>query len=419
MNVVRNYLFFIEKKFSIHYSLKVSHYNLNQHLLITLNSTKLDESDFILLATKLLEINLKQSSDFLYLYPYIKHQYLLQNYSNVIASIADLYRKHERLLGTNLVQKVLNKIPFLISDPKENNSRRFYETLYAYALESLIKKENNYSTFTELNEIYKQKKTGDTTTKDLLAITNFEEAEQLILSFEMLNNTIGVPLKKASATYNTKDRLREKSGTVFSTNPGIMNPNAPNFLDNQIPVREIKKMNIDRKKIKGYSISTPQIPFVGSLSGSTFSLITILAHYIDKHMADCNLETKINTIIKLWVSTYIKQRYHSYRELIDVFREPHIQTIFSAANIQLHYEMYSNTDKEFNLAQNYALVTNTKYIMHQELLKKKPHQPIGISLVSNSNTLFCSYSFLSSDKKKQISIFTDEQNIKKITVGCN
>lgn len=71
-----------------------------------------------------------------------------------------------------------------------------------------------------------------------------------------------------------------------------MKPNSPNFLDNTVPIKKIDKIVIDEKKAAGYSKSNPQVPFVASLSGTTYSLVVVLQKYMEKHKADPNLEKK-------------------------------------------------------------------------------------------------------------------------------
>lgn len=344
----------------------MSNLKKNQPLLMVLNSPKLDTSDLILLTTKILEDNLDESPELLEAYSYIQKQYLIQDYDSALIHIAGLYTNYEPQLGTKIVHNVLSKLTVLSNHPQENNSRRFYETTYANTLEALIKEEDDYAIFTKLNDIYNQYK-PEYAAEGLPSINNFEEAKELILSFWIFNDTVEIPLKMASKTYHQKDRSRENSGTVFTTNPGIMRPNAPNFFDNQTLIKKIEKINIDSKKTEGYSTQNPQVPFVASFSGTTFSLVVLLSHYIEHYKTQSNLEAEINRIIRLWVCIYIKEGYHSYRELIDVLREPNIQAIFSKAGIQLDYAISNVTKNAFHLAQDYALLINTKTMLHKEL----------------------------------------------------
>ena len=62
-----------------------------------------------------------------------------------------------------------------------------------------------------------------------------------------------------------------------------MKPNSPNFADNVVPIKIIDKIAMDDRKSHGYSKTNTQVPFVASLSGTTFSFIVVLQKYIENH----------------------------------------------------------------------------------------------------------------------------------------
>lgn len=342
---------------------------MEQRLLLALEYPKLDESDFILLTIKLLENKLPNTEDFLAFVTQIQKQYLEQEYPVVIENILNLCRKNEAILGTDLVQHLVTTASHLKSVPQDNESRRFYETLYAEHLEFRLKEDFDCSIFDELNQAYNAVR-PEYTVNELIKINTFDEARKLILAFVMLNDNVELELKAQSKTYQKKDRSREELGQVFTANPGIMKPNSPNFADNVIPFKKIDKIVIDDKKQGGYSKTNNHVPFVASLSGTTYSLVVVLQKYIDTHKTDPNLEKKINNIVMLWISAYIKDGYHSYKEVIDIFKEPHIQSIFTQANIQLDYAIIDDTKDEFHKAQEYVQAIALKSMMHQELVQK-------------------------------------------------
>lgn len=346
----------------------MSYAKIEKNLLSALKSPKLDESDFILLSARLLEKKLGTIDGVNDLLQQIRAQYLVQDYKGALDNISSLYLKHQSILGDSVVKSLEDARAQLKSDPNDNESRRFYETLYAAHLDLLLKSETDFSMFDELKDSYNAIK-PEYALEITNTVSNFDDARTLIMSFMMLNDNIELPLKAKSDTYKKKDRSRADLGTTLSDNPGIMKPNSPNFADNLIPTRKLERTAIDERVNDGYSKTNTQIPFVTSFSGTTFSLVVVLQNYIEKHKDDSKLEEKVNTIIKLWISAYIKDGYHSYAEIVDVLKEPKIQSIFTDAHIKLDYAIIPDTTDEFHKAQDYALGTATKFMMHQELLQ--------------------------------------------------
>ncbi|HCC3201128.1 TPA: lpg2527 family Dot/Icm T4SS effector, partial [Legionella pneumophila] len=327
----------------------MSYQKIELSISLSLDSPKLDESDFILLSVKYLEKSLGKKKEFSVFFEDIEKLYFKQNYKEAIEKILDFCKKNESLLSEQVVQRLAEVAPRLKSNPKDNESRRLYETLYADHLESVIKQESDLSVFNELRDSYNAVKPEYAVTHET-EIKTLDEAKQFILSFVMLNDNVELPLKAQSERYPKKDRSREELGNTLSANPGIMKPNSPNFTDNLVPVRDVPKIAINEKVVGGYSKTKPTTPFVASLSGTTYSLMVVLTDYIEKHKTDKDIEKKVNQIINLWISSYIKEGYHSYSEVVDVLTEPFLQSIFDKANIKLNYGVLDDTHAEFRKA---------------------------------------------------------------------
>ncbi|HAU0241045.1 TPA: lpg2527 family Dot/Icm T4SS effector [Legionella pneumophila] len=347
----------------------MSYQKIELNISLSLDSPKLDESDFILLSVKYLEKSLGKKKEFSVFFEDIEKLYFKQNYKEAIEKILDFCKKNESLLSEQVVQRLAEVAPRLKSNPKDNESRRLYETLYADHLESVIKQESDLSVFNELRDSYNAVKPEYAVTHET-EIKNLDEAKQFILSFVMLNDNVELPLKAQSARYPKKDRSREELGNTPSANPGIMKPNSPNFTDNLVPVRDVPKIAINEKVVGGYSKTKPTTPFVASLSGTTYSLMVVLTDYIEKHKTDKDIEKKVNQIINLWISSYIKEGYHSYSEVVDVLTEPFLQSIFDKANIKLNYGVLDDTHAEFRKAQDYVFGLTIRSSMHHELQER-------------------------------------------------
>ncbi|HAT1882759.1 lpg2527 family Dot/Icm T4SS effector [Legionella pneumophila] len=347
----------------------MSYQKIELSISLSLDSPKLDESDFILLSVKYLEKSLGKKREFAGFFEDIERLYFQQNYKEAIEKILDFCKKNESLLSQKVVQRLVEVAPGLKSNPKDNESRRLYETLYADHLESVIKQESDLSVFNELRDSYNAVKPEYAVTHET-EIKTLDEAKQFILSFVMLNDNVELPLKAQSERYPKKDRSREELGNTPSANPGIMKPNSPNFPDNLVPARDVPKIAINEKVVGGYSKTKPTTPFVASLSGTTYSLMVVLKDYIEKHKTDKDIEKKVNQIINLWISSYIKEGYHSYSEVVDVLTEPFIQSTFDEANIKLNYGVLDETHAEFCKAQDYVFGMTIRSAMHHELLDR-------------------------------------------------
>jgi hypothetical protein len=334
--------------------------------LITASTSRLDESDFILICSRFIEVACSANNETNIFLLDIKHLYLQQSYQEAIAKILIFCKKNESILGEGTVSQLVTSSSTLVSNPKENDSRRLYETLYANVLEDAIKQENDFSMFNELIESYQTIK-PEYAESYTPPITNAEEAKRFILSFLMLNDNVELGLKAESTLYKTKDRSRKELGTALSSNPGIMRASAPNFQDNLIPTKAVERIDIDETVADGYSQSHSTTPFLASLSGTTYSLVVVLKDYIEHHESDDHLDQKINGIVNLWIASYIQKGYHSYREIVDVLTEPIIQEIFDDAKVKLNFGVLLATDEIFQQTQDYAIACAMKRLINDEL----------------------------------------------------
>ncbi|KTC78335.1 hypothetical protein [Legionella brunensis] len=336
-------------------------------LIYALKEATLDTSDFILLATHLLEIKLPKTESSSKSIKEIQRQYLEQDYDGAIKNIIALYKAAE--IDEDLADIVTLAQSKLKDNPDDNESRRFYESLYFKALDEQNSKQTDYTMFQELAEAFNSFNKYKTKTN----IKNFKDAQTLILDVCELKDDIEMDLKNKSTKYGRKDRDRSFSERVSTQNPGIMKPSSPNFADNLTPLKQIDKTRIDESVSEGYSNTNPKVPFVASMSGTAFTLAALLRQYIEQHKNDKNLEYKVNRIVNLFISEYIKEGYHSYTEMIDVLKEPHVQSIFSSKNIRLNYGVI-DTEEVFHKAQDYALGTAQRSLLHQELTSRVKKQ---------------------------------------------
>jgi hypothetical protein len=333
--------------------------------LLNLNAENLDESSFLLIAAKLIENILGEERVANFLASF-KRLYFQQNYPEAFASLHQFCTQHEKALGAAFVQTILIKSSQVRSDPMENPSRRFFETMYAQSADNEYQQQQDFSVFEDLKKVYNEVKPGFALALQT-DVDNYEKARNLLLAFQIMNDSIELLLKGKSSVYKKKDRNRAELGSTLTSNPGIMKSTAPNFADKVVVAHEKPKITIDPNIEEGYSKNNPRTPFVASISGTTFTLMVVLTEYIKQHQKDPNLQQKLNQIVNFWNATYIKEGYHSIKELVDVFEDPHIQQFFTEANISLNFCQQNALDEAFVKAENYALALANRSVMHQEL----------------------------------------------------
>ena len=128
----------------------MSYNKIELNILLSLNSSRLDESDFILLAVKFLEKSLNKSDDLPAFLQDMQSLYFKQDYKESIEKIINFAKKNESLLSPNIIQRLIAISSNLKSSSKDNDSRRLYESLYAEHLESVIKQAKDFSMFNKL-----------------------------------------------------------------------------------------------------------------------------------------------------------------------------------------------------------------------------------------------------------------------------
>lgn len=351
----------------------------------------LDSSEFILLTAGLLEnIGLRDSSQQKELQD-IKKLYLEQNYKVAIQKLLAIC--NQNIFDRNLLTLVQNKSQTLLDRPVTNFSRRYFETEFAQALGNENRAKETYKSVGKISDfIYHETHVG------LGQVTSQETANRVISQFLRFNDNIEVELKRHSPKYKAKDRsFKEgirpdsRSETTSSRNKGIMVSSQPNFYD-RISETDLKNSVPDRFTIDnnnpGYSSAHPETPMVGSISGTTFTLVALLERYMIKNKADPNLQTDVNNIVKQFIQFYINNGYHSYTEMTDVLKEPHIQQLFKTYNVALELNLSNSAlQVSFNQAREYTLRTCLKKAMQEELvasIHKTPEQNIRLPEILNT-----------------------------------
>lgn len=345
---------------------------------------KLDSSGFILQGIQVLGYVLGPSANSAL--QSISKQYQNQDYQSAKESLVDLASDGGQKVDPEIVSLLKSKSKGLQDDPEANESRRFFETRMASHLEESLEKSGAFKSVQGLSQAMQGLGFNPG------PVTDMKSAQGVLLNVAGFNDRIELGLKKDSPKYQAKDRTErpkhdpesEDRDERLSRNPGIMKANAPNFTDsvssrdqkNRVPDRN----TLDENKTDGFSATHEEVPFVASISGTSFSLVKLLEGFMSANSQDPQLATKVNDIVKMFVATYIKMGFHSYGEMTHVLDERNIQKLFAKYNVNVDLTLPQGVlEQATKDAEDYARTTSVKSAMHEELKAKVKPTPEHVS----------------------------------------
>ncbi len=150
--------------------------------------------------------------------------------------------------------------------------------------------------------------------------------------------------EKKESIYNDKDRSKDKKDPKLkpvSRNPGIMTANQPEYRDQLLDENKIGKpvdthsIGLTKDNKPGFSAENKNVPFVNSLSGTTYGLVALLSEYMEQNKKDPKLEEDVNNIIKYNVTFRIKNGFHSYQEMHAVLNDKVVKEIFQKHGVKV------------------------------------------------------------------------------------
>lgn len=309
------------------------------------------------------------------------------NYLSSPNEIIDICNRYKSIIDTDMTNAMQKKIAQLTNDPNENHNRRFFETNLSKHLANNIQDPSVYKSIQPLATVMRnmhpsmKKKVPRT-------IRTPNDAIQTISTICQFNDNIEMGLKGDSKIYKFKDRQqKENIGTALSRNDGIMKSTTPNFYDEtsdqDITNRVVDKFRVDEEK-KGFSQTNAEIPFVNSVSGTTFTLAVLLNETIKNNTNSPTLEADVNNIVQAFMTIYVNMGFHSLGEMQRVLNEDHIQKIFLDNNISLDLSFPDQSvNASFKEAQQYTMTTCLKKATMEQLKREigeaKPITPPAIT----------------------------------------
>lgn len=333
---------------------------------VGLSSNQIDSSEYVLLAVGLIENSLNAeilsaiSQELLS----IRQDYLATDYKNAIEKIKSLAARFDAL---SLLRNPPNHF---FDHPMRNHSRRYFETVFAEHLQKDIDTNPTYPSVNKLSLFLKT--INDVGVEwDCGEVKNAQDASKVILSFIKYGDNVELELKKKSQHYQKKERIY-KGDETYSLNPGVMVSVQSNYADRLTELAYGKvadRYRLDATK-PGFSSEHKEIPLVGSVSGSTFTMVAILSWYMQAHQHDPDLQKDINNIVKEFLKEYIQNGYHSYLEMMSVLIEKPIYAVFNQNNIDVISFPNDLVESAFDATKEYAVRNVLKRRTLQEIDKE-------------------------------------------------
>ncbi len=338
-----------------------------------LKANNLDSSEYIVLSMGYLESNAAKAPKALDIIKQIRENHANGNYVYAKKLIAKVLTDYPAVATPEMATLITSRAATLKDDPDANHNRRFIETRLAEKLESSLVKTKAYASVAKLVPI--MKKMGIKTPLQNTG-QSFEEARDNILNICKLNDNIEIGLKGVVEDYSHKDRFEKSTASkdkkVASRNVGIMKAITPNFYDlitdRDMQSRIADRFKVDASKDRGFSATNASVPFINSISGTTFTLSALLTEYMREHKGDPELQTDVNNIVKTFMAVYIKQGFHSLGEMTLVLNHPNIQKLFTDNKVQLDLGFPPAVlDEVYSEADRYTKVTCNKKAMQDQL----------------------------------------------------
>ena len=362
-----------------------------------LKSHTLDSSDYILLLTAILQDKLGHDHPDLI---EVKNLFFQYQYQEAIIKLHLVCaRINLQITNPKLFKEVMDKaIGIGLKDqPFKNDSRRYFDTKIAIQMKKrLVSHDYNcMRKFSEFLDDYVPRKLGISVKCD---VQNYSQLHKVFMDMRNIadNNTTILSghdtFRAQSLLYKTKDRgnKRLEQTNIPSMVPGILRTLSP------CPQDEYVDLQIDRipdlftigTKPGGFSNSATHTPFVNSLSGSTSTLIYMLSLYIEKNNNDPDLQTDIFSIIKNYLICAVYQGYHSFYEMMPIFKDPLVIELFAKHHLVIDTSNIADEvlNEVFEYGIDYATTLGQKKTLLNAISKgitllhrPKPEEPSPLS----------------------------------------
>lgn len=355
-------------------------------LLKILESKHLDSSDFILIALDILKHKkrgLSEESDIDELIEEIKVDYMELNYPDAIKKLIEATGELEHSTIGVLLEAAAERAA-LNNRPEQAESRRYFENRLVNLQWNTLDNESHYQSLERL-ALFMSKSNADYAEKQAFSklekIQSLDGIEAVIAAMRGFGEETA-SIREKEAALRMEDKLplskfkdrgskRNTEDVGFTLNPGIIRANSPIPIDERRPRPRLGSVAdsfvIDSEIPEGYSARNVAVPFVNSLSGTTYTLAAVLQQYIEENRGSPHLQQDIDNITQAFVAFTCKSGFHSMSEMIDVIHSPEVSHVFEELGVKMHYSFYRELDDAIDDATDYLETRQSQKTVLQEL----------------------------------------------------
>lgn len=398
--------------------------SINEYNIICKNDS-LDYSEFIICTLGVLQGVIFNNADAVKDLMRIRKLYDELEYRNAISEIKEFCNKYS--INNNLKRIIIDKASRCAIPNGKNYTRRFYQNrlMQIGSHEVDLKKINkictalweiNISSLDEISNVTIVYGVRDVSDEDILYRNRLEH----------LLNLPRLKTKKEGILANPDEFDGQISDIIWSRNPGIMLSSQPNFSD-EITVHNLRNRGSDKNILPNpFNLEDKQALdiFVGSISGHAFNIVVVAENYMKKYKNDPSLSSDVNHFLRVLIMSYVHHGYHSYMEMVTVFKNPLIEKMFAAYNVTLDFnwdpkiieqamkdtQEYTKTHclKKSLLTELKVVCTSTDQEINQfrlDLFTEKKRETQMTSIIALTNSLRgLGFFGMTSEKKEAIKL---------------
>lgn len=338
-----------------------------------LEQKRLDLSDLILIGLDILKNekeSLEDQSVINKAVADIKNDYMDVSYDDAVSKLIDAAGSLNNDIA-DVIEKA-SKQAAKNSKPEQVESRRYFENRFVNEQWNALNTPAHHDSLDRLakfmsgaNLLYADGKDFSTLRKVdnlddmqmvIAAMRGFGEQTQSILTQE---SAMRADEKQPISAYKDRGDKRSADNVGFSMNPGIVKANSPMPVDErreQAVKGSITDSFLINRKIKdGYSAHNVNVPFVNSVSGTSYTLAAVLQQYIEANKESPTLQQDMDHITQVFVAFTCKSGFHSLPEMMDVLRSPEVTEVFDQYDLKINNPFSEETlNTAIHAASDYA-----------------------------------------------------------------
>lgn len=348
-----------------------------------LDSPSIDSSDFILLSREVLKHKL--GAKILPQLELIQNYYVHYKNEDAIKVILKVCEDAEEINNSPLHKKILKASTTCSGSDNQllNQSRRYFETMLAKQSFTLLDKKDfeSVTLWSKFKNKFLKRTDQACEIESLETLMTAIDIDYMNQATEEYLNEV-LKFRDQVKINALKDRgpkrFSSSSEFFYSCNDGIMKSLAPNHCDNRSGIktnRIVDIFKIDEKK-NGFSTVNKSIPYVNSVSGTTFDVSVLLEKFVIEYassVSQTDMEKHVNNIFHIYRLFACLSGFHSFGETGCVINSPEVLEVFAKYGISVNiYFQNEAIATAMTTAAEYARKLCLQKLVHMELASKVP-----------------------------------------------